>query len=150
MRGWLAILAAASLVIALAGCRDQAVGAPAVVDHGTDDTRLTVLQADGRRLYEFYCAVCHGPNGGGDGFNAWNLDPRPEPFQGNPLVEGIADEDLAAVIRSGGRSVGKSVLMPPWGRTLSDPQINALVAYLRVLVAPQSSPDEAENGHSSP
>ncbi|MEE9170069.1 MAG: c-type cytochrome [bacterium] len=31
----------------------------------------------GKHLYAHYCAVCHGASGEGDGFNAFNLDPRP-------------------------------------------------------------------------
>ena len=38
---------------------------------------LTYFQRQGQRLFLHYCAVCHGDRGAGDGFNAWNLDPRP-------------------------------------------------------------------------
>jgi len=36
-------------------------------------------------------------------------------------------------IRRGGAGVGMSSLMPPWGHTLNDRQIDAVVAYVRSL-----------------
>jgi mono/diheme cytochrome c family protein len=32
---------------------------------------------EGGVLFRHYCAVCHGGEGHGDGFNAYNLDPKP-------------------------------------------------------------------------
>ena len=32
---------------------------------------------EGQALYRHYCLNCHGEQGRGDGFNAYNLDPRP-------------------------------------------------------------------------
>ena len=134
------LLASVCVCLVTVGCRDQERTVEQPHEQQAEHAAFTAQEAEGRRLYDFYCALCHGAEGTGDGFNAWNLDPRPEPFKGNALVEGVSDDDLAAVIRSGGRSVGKSVLMPPWGRTLTGPQIDALVAYLRVLVARPPEP----------
>ena len=33
--------------------------------------------ATGRKLFNYYCADCHGETGEGNGFNAEFLDPRP-------------------------------------------------------------------------
>lgn len=97
-------------------------------------------EAEGKHLYDFYCRLCHGVTGEGDGFNAYNLDPRPQPLCDNPFMLGAADSDIAAVIAGGGRSVGKSVLMPPWGDTLDSEQIDALVAHLKTLTAEGETP----------
>jgi cytochrome c oxidase cbb3-type subunit 3 len=43
------------------------------------------------------------------------------------------DKDLYDVISGGGKAVGKSTLMPPWGNTLDKTQINSLILYLRRL-----------------
>ena len=33
--------------------------------------------AEGRGLFQYYCAHCHGASGRGDGFNTKYLDPHP-------------------------------------------------------------------------
>ena len=38
--------------------------------------RLTNIQIAGKTYYEQFCMVCHGEQGKGDGFNAFNLDPQ--------------------------------------------------------------------------
>jgi mono/diheme cytochrome c family protein len=88
---------------------------------------------EGRALYEHYCSTCHGSEGHGDGFNSFNLDPKPRDL-GDPAFQAKrTDEELATVIRSGGAAAGLSSGMPPWGRTLNARQIGNLVAYLRTL-----------------
>jgi len=39
--------------------------------------RYTYKERQGKQLFEQYCVVCHGQSGEGDGFNAYNLTPRP-------------------------------------------------------------------------
>jgi mono/diheme cytochrome c family protein len=88
---------------------------------------------EGRAIFDHYCSTCHGAEGHGDGFNAFNLDPRPRDL-GDPVFQKKRnDAELAAVIRSGGLSAGLSSGMPPWGRTLTTRQIGNLIAYLRTL-----------------
>jgi mono/diheme cytochrome c family protein len=88
---------------------------------------------EGRSLYRHYCLTCHGDEGHGDGFNAYNLDPKPRDL-GDPAFQSKrTDDDLAAVIRSGGGVAGLSTGMPPWGRTLGERKIRNLVDYLRTL-----------------
>jgi len=48
-------------------------------------------------------------------------------------MSGRSDDMIFKVIKEGGPSIDKSVLMPPWGDTLSDDEIKDLVAYLRKL-----------------
>jgi mono/diheme cytochrome c family protein len=96
----------------------------------------------GKALFEYYCATCHGTEGRGDGFNSYNLDPKPRDLTDRELQTQRSDDDLATVIRSGGGAAGFSTAMPPWGRTLTELQIRNLVVYVRLL------PDlaEAEEG----
>lgn len=89
---------------------------------------------EGRALYRHYCLNCHGEAGKGDGFNAYNLDPRPRSLADSSFQARRSDADLQAAIRSGGGAVGLSTGMPPWGRTLNDRQIQNVVDYLRTLV----------------
>lgn len=88
---------------------------------------------EGRFLYRHYCVTCHGAEGHGDGFNAYNLDPKPRDL-GDPAFQAKrTDDDLTAIIRSGGGVAGMSTGMPPWGRTLKERQIRNVVDYLRTL-----------------
>ncbi|TLY32903.1 MAG: c-type cytochrome, partial [Ignavibacteria bacterium] len=75
---------------------------------------LTYEQRQGKFLFMKYCAVCHGDDGKGDGFNAFNLDPKPRNFTDTTLMKGMSDERIEQTIRGGGRSVNKSHLMPSW------------------------------------
>ncbi len=88
---------------------------------------------EGRGLYRHYCLNCHGDEGRGDGFNAFNLDPRPRSLADSTFQAQRSDADMIAAIRSGGSAVGLSTGMPPWGRTLNVLQIQDLVEYVRTL-----------------
>ncbi len=88
---------------------------------------------EGRVLYRHYCLTCHGDEGHGDGFNAYNLDPKPRDLADPAFRAKRSDDDLAAIIRSGGGVAGLSTGMPPWGRTLNERQVRNIVDYLRTL-----------------
>lgn len=94
---------------------------------------LNYEQANGQKLFEHYCAVCHGASGEGDGFNAFNLNPKPRNLADRESMRRFSDQQLFAAISQGGLERGKSNLMPPWGNTLNERQVRYLVAYLRTL-----------------
>jgi high-affinity iron transporter len=104
----------------------------------------------GKGVYQHYCQTCHGETGAGDGFNAFNLDPRPRDLSDPALQERKTDADLTDTIHRGGAGVGLSSLMPPWGHTLTSRQIDEVVLYLRSLRRPRPSPspDESHAGSS--
>jgi len=87
----------------------------------------------GKTVFVHYCRLCHGETGAGDGFNAFNLDPRPRDLSEPKFQTSRKDSDLADAIRRGGAGVGLSPLMPPWGHTLTDRQIADVIAYIRSL-----------------
>jgi len=92
----------------------------------------TAQAADDKQLYEFYCAQCHGLSGKGDGPNVtkdFKTDPRN--FTSVADMEKLSDDDIKNVVTDGGAAVSKSELMPPWGKTISEADINKLVAYVR-------------------
>lgn len=102
----------------------------------TNDTwiKYTYAERQGQRYFEHYCAVCHGKTGEGDGFNAYNLNPRPHSFADSTYMAALSDETLAEVIAFGGRGVNKSVLMPAYQNTITKYQIANVVAYIRTFV----------------
>ena len=90
----------------------------------------------GEPLFRRYCAVCHGPGGGGNGPNASSLEEdQPRDLTDGRYVGRLSNEHLYRVIAEGGQAVQGSRFMPPWGRTLSPSQIWDLVAYIRALSA---------------
>lgn len=94
---------------------------------------LSYEQRQGKQLYDKYCAVCHGDQGAGDGFNAFNLDPRPRSLADSSYMTALSDPALAQVIALGGRGVNRSVLMPAYRYTFNENQISYLVSYVRTF-----------------
>lgn len=94
---------------------------------------LTYEQRQGSHLYVKYCAVCHGTEGKGDGFNAFNLDPKPRDFTDARSMNALTDVRLLETISQGGRGVNKSVLMPSWGGRLTSIERTYVVAFIRYL-----------------
>jgi mono/diheme cytochrome c family protein len=92
---------------------------------------LTYEQHQGKYLYRKYCVVCHGEEGKGDGFNAYNLDPKPRDFTDARIMGSLTDEKIIQTITGGGRSVNRSPLMPSWGGRLEKEEIRYLLAYVR-------------------
>lgn len=86
---------------------------------------------DAGTIYHNLCVTCHGATGNGDGPAAAVLTPKPKDFQDCGAMSKIADERLFNAIKGGGQSVGLSPLMPAWSASVTDPQIHALVTYIR-------------------
>jgi len=123
------LLIAVILLLCAASCRRQSrpVSAGAVLRPTQYELRL------GKEVYQSYCVGCHGDSGAGDGFNAFSLDPHPRDLGDPAFQKGKSNADLADAIRRGGAGVGLTSLMPPWGHTLDDRHIDAVVLYIRSL-----------------
>ncbi|RMF93832.1 MAG: cytochrome c [Nitrospinota bacterium] len=87
----------------------------------------------GKKIYQQFCASCHGASGRGDGPAAAALNPKPRNFTDKELMSQKSDERLFNVIKKGGAANGLSPVMPPWGASLKDSQIWDLIAYIRTL-----------------
>lgn len=120
---------AALVVLAAVGCARKPGAAPKAAAPAEPSYEMRL----GREIFRHYCQTCHGETGAGDGFNAFNLDPRPRDLSDPAFQKKKSDAELADAIRRGGSGVGLSPLMPPWGRTLSAQQIDQAVLYLRSL-----------------
>jgi mono/diheme cytochrome c family protein len=52
------------------------------------------------------------------------------------------DERVYYATAQGGPSVGKSVLMPAWGHTLTERQLRDVVVFIRAFAAPEKPRDD--------
>jgi cytochrome c oxidase cbb3-type subunit 3 len=100
---------------------------------------LADARGRGRKVFQHYCQICHGESGKGDGFNSSRLTPAPRDFTQPSFWKSTTDERVHFAIGQGGPSVGKSVLMPAWGNTLTKSQIDDVIVYVRSLAAPASA-----------
>lgn len=83
------------------------------------------------KVYDVYCAQCHGLKRNGTGVNLPGLSVRPRDHTDTKGMGDTPDEELFKAIKEGGVAVNKSALMPAWGGVLSEPQITEMVKYLR-------------------
>lgn len=149
--GGYSLCVVATAVSLIVGCthavEDQSQEDPSPIEAlATRDVPRNPLvdsRARGRQVYHHYCAVCHGAEGRGDGFNSSNLAVAPRDFTNPTFWDQTNNERVLRAVGNGGTANGKSVLMPAWGRTLTDVQIRDVVAFLHTLVAPveSKSPD---------
>ena len=92
--------------------------------------------AEVEQVFRFYCAQCHGLGGKGDGPNvSADFPVSPRNFTSAEEMNKLTDADLKNVIMDGGPSVSKSPMMPPWGKTLTEADVDALIQHLRQLCA---------------
>jgi len=83
--------------------------------------------------YKAYCVQCHGMEGSGKGINIRDMSVQPRDHTDAKAMSARSDESLFKVIKEGGSSISKSVLMPPWAGTFSDEEIKDMVQHLRTL-----------------
>jgi mono/diheme cytochrome c family protein len=86
-----------------------------------------------QRTYLTYCATCHGANGHGS-WRATIFFIRPGDLTDRRAMAQLSDDYIFNLIKNGGAAIGKPG-MPAFGYHLSDPEIRALVAYVRTLSA---------------
>lgn len=120
-------------LIACSSCGDNKAEEKNLSASFPNEDNLTYEQRQGKYLFDQYCAICHGSSGEGDGFNAFNLEPRPRDFTDSSYMAALSDERLEETIAQGGRGAGKSVAMPAWQNTLEPYHISYLVTYLRTF-----------------
>jgi mono/diheme cytochrome c family protein len=97
----------------------------------------------GARVFARHCAVCHGPNGRGNGPAAPSMFPRPRDFSSGRFKykstaagEPPTDEDLLRTIRDG----LSASAMPYFAGLLSSDELNAVVAQVKSYSSAFSQP----------
>ena len=98
-----------------------------------DTVTLAYEQRQGKFIFIKYCAVCHGEQGKGNGFNAFNLNPKPKSFTDSNYISTYNDARLTEVINKGGRGVNKSQMMPSYKGTLNKDEIEYVTQFVRFL-----------------
>jgi len=91
----------------------------------------------GSQLNDQYCARCHNQESTPERVSNFdNLEVKPHPFTEGDTLNKMSDTDLVAIISHGGPALNKSPLMAPYGYTLSKSEIQALIAYIRMVSDP--------------
>jgi mono/diheme cytochrome c family protein len=91
----------------------------------------------GSQLNDQYCARCHNQESTPQRVSNYdNLAVKPHPFTEGDTLNKMSDADLTAIISHGGPALNKSPLMAPYGYTLSKSEIQALIAYIRIVSDP--------------
>jgi len=91
-------------------------------------TSAVTPEAEAQQIFSTRCAVCHGPEGRGNGPGASALDPKPRDYTNEEWQETVTDEQIRQAIVYGGAAVGKSPSM------VANPDLNSKPAVTAALV----------------
>ncbi len=105
---------------------------------------LNYQQSQGKRIFYTACVWCHADVTPAGPSNRSNVMPPPPLLNDGNVLNSLRDDALQNVIALGGSAVGKSSMMPPWGRTLTQEDISALIAFIRVVSQPTYHPPPAK------
>jgi len=97
---------------------------------------LDYRQSQGKRIFYEQCVWCHADSTPAGPSNRSNVSPDPPLMNDGAILNKVSDASLHRTIALGGAAVGKSAMMPPYGMTLTDDQIESLIAYMRVIAVP--------------
>ncbi len=147
---WNIALLAITLVSA-AGCRknvktanaERLIAAYDTEADWTDAQRIIPLsyqQSQGKRLFYQHCVWCHADATPAGPSNRSNLTPVPALLNDGATLNAESDEFLQNIITLGGSAMGKSAMMPPYGRMLSAEEIRSLIAFTRAVAQPPYQP----------
>jgi len=85
---------------------------------------------DGRKIFRARCETCHGVSGKGDGRMSRIIrDPSPADLTRSTLSR----DDTIAIVSAGGKALGRSDKMPPWGQELLYAELVSVVNYLESI-----------------
>lgn len=134
----------------LSGCKkaaavkpDEAFGTYDTEADWTDGTKLVKLdyqESQGKRVFYQYCVWCHADASPAGPSNRSNLTPQPPLLNDGEKLNQESDEFMQNIITLGGSALGKSAMMPPYGKTLSPGEIKAVIAFARAIAQPAYQP----------
>jgi mono/diheme cytochrome c family protein len=108
-------------------------------------TEGRLLLSLGKTVYDQHCASCHGKNGEG-------MPPNYPPLAHNQSIEMESAVNAIRMVLNGGYPPGtdanpKPYGMPPFGQTLSDDEVAAVVTYIRVTWGNRGVPVSAADAN---
>ena len=133
--------------LALSGCKKSAAKVAPGVAFGVydtepdwnDNTKLINLgyqEAQGKRVFYQYCVWCHADATPAGPSNRSNVTPMPPLMNDGEKLNSESDEYMQNIITLGGSALGKSAMMPPYGKTLSSEEIKAVITFTRAIAQP--------------
>jgi mono/diheme cytochrome c family protein len=91
----------------------------------------------GYQVQRKYCSRCHDSESTPEQVsNHDNLAVPPHGFDQGATYNKLSDADLTAIVEHGGPALNLSALMPPYGATLTKAEIQAVIAYIRLVSDP--------------
>lgn len=144
----IALLVASLLcVLAISACKKGAAAVNPEVAFGGYDTEpdwndsaklitLGYQESQGKRVFYQYCVWCHADATPAGPSNRSNVTPMPPLMNDGEKLNGESDEYVQNIITLGGSALGKSAMMPPYGKTLSPNEITAVIAFTRAIAQP--------------
>jgi mono/diheme cytochrome c family protein len=95
---------------------------------GTADASAVTANLDlGEQVFKQRCALCHGPDGHGNGPGAAALNPKPRNYHDAKYMNSKTDAELLATIHNGKGA------MPAWKAILSETQMKSVLMYERTF-----------------
>lgn len=134
-------------VAPLSGCKKGAAAVNPEVAFGAYDTEpdwndstklinFGYQESQGKRVFYQYCVWCHADATPAGPSNRSNVTPMPPLMNDGDKLNRESDEYLQNIIALGGSALGKSAMMPPYGKTLSPGEIIAVIAFTRAIAQP--------------
>jgi len=144
---YIALLLLALLMANLDACRrappslvvDSSIVAYDIEQDPNDPQRSIPLhyeQAEGKRIFYDKCIWCHADASPAGPSNRSNLIPQPPSLSDGNVLNSLSDGFIRNIVTLGGSALGKSPMMPPWGNTLNEKEIHAVIAYVRAVAQP--------------
>ena len=138
-------------VAGVSGCRkhaDTAKAVPLLAAYDTEadwnDAQKTIplgyQQAQGKRIFYQQCVWCHADATPAGPSNRSNLTPVPPLLNDGATLNAESDEFMQNIITLGGSAMGKSAMMPPYGRVLSPEEVRSVIAFTRAIAQPPYQP----------
>ena len=101
---------------------------------------LSYQQAQGKRIFYQQCVWCHADATPAGPSNRSNLTPVPPLLNDGATLNAESDEYMLNIVTLGGTAMGKSAMMPPYGRMLSTGEIRSVIAFARAIAQPSYQP----------
>jgi mono/diheme cytochrome c family protein len=148
MKSHIFIIGLSVACAALAACGKRAVVLPVAGPQRSfydsepdwnDSQRIIPLnyqEAQGKRIFYQQCVWCHADATPSGPSNRSNVAPAPPLMNDGAILNSESDVALQEIIALGGNAVGKSAMMPPYGKSLTQDEIRALIVYARAISVP--------------